>query len=66
MGGGSRAAGEPTLSVNITPSQAAGAASWAANNAGTIAKVASAAQPAASNAAASSNPFFGNNHLERT
>jgi len=68
-GGGSRAAGEPTLSVNITPAQAAGAASWAANNAGTIAKVASAAAPAAAPAASNSgasNPFFGNQHLERT
>ena len=57
VGGGG---GEPTISVNITPSQAAQGAQWAANNAGTVAAVANAAAPSA---AGSSNPFFGNSHL---
>ena len=65
---GGRHTVEPTLTVNVTPGQVAGAASWAANNAGTVAKVASAASAAGvgssgNGGGAAPNPFFGNSHL---
>lgn len=51
---------DPCLSINITPSQAASAATWASNNAGTVAAVAGAATSAANNSEIQSdNPFFG-------
>lgn len=57
-----RATTEPTdtaaVTVNITPAQAAGATTWVANNASTVAAVASAAAPVVAD-----NPFFGNQHL---
>uniref|UniRef100_A0A7S3AF23 Uncharacterized protein n=1 Tax=Haptolina ericina TaxID=156174 RepID=A0A7S3AF23_9EUKA len=55
---------EPTISVNITPSQAAQGAQWAANNPGTVKAAADAAGSASSaSGGGASNPFFGNAHL---
>lgn len=47
----------PSITVNVTPTDAANAAGWVANNPGTVAKAANAAS------SASQNPFFGNSHL---
>jgi hypothetical protein len=52
--------------VRARRKQAAGAANWAANNAGTVAKVASVAASAnagGGGGGGSDNPFFGNSHL---
>ena len=56
---------EPTLTVNLTPNQVAQGATWAANNAGTVAAVGGAVASASGNAGGGggANPFFGNAHL---
>lgn len=53
--------GAPAFTVNVTPNQLAQGATFAANNAGTVAAAANAAGGAGGGGAA--NPFFGNAHL---
>ena len=64
-GGTINTAQEPSFTINVNPSQVAAGAKFAADNAGTISKVAgAAAEASASGAKGSDNPFFGNSHLQ--